>query len=230
MRSRSTTSILQLPAHSQKTPLSVVGIKPTTFRLLVSLYIQANPGRCGGWVGAGWKLKLCVCVCACVVDKVGLGGGGLLPQCKEHTVSSPTTLWQPYIHHHPQHLCFSLLSLFIIPIPSLPPSIHPPLLPSSLSPAPISHECWCLHISLFFSLSPARSPLTPLARPPWVSFTSMMPHHYPCPTLSITQQFCHRAYPCTRGLIPIVCHCTAGFEHWSKAQSDRLLFSLSLWS
>lgn len=146
---RSNTSILQLPAHSQKTPLSVAGINPTTFRLLVSLYIQANRGRGGGWVGVGWKPNVCASVC--VVEWVGV----LLPQCKEHTASSPTTLWQAYIHHHPQHLCFSLLSLFIIPIPSLPPSIHPPLLPPSLSPAPISHECWCLSqlpTSLSFSL------------------------------------------------------------------------------
>lgn len=47
---RSNTSILQLPAHSQKTLLSVAGINPTTFRLLVSLYIQANLGRGAGWV------------------------------------------------------------------------------------------------------------------------------------------------------------------------------------
>ncbi|KAK1891278.1 MICAL-like protein 2, partial [Dissostichus eleginoides] len=46
---RSNTSILQLPAHSQRTPLSVAGINPTTFRLLVSLCIQANLGRGGGW-------------------------------------------------------------------------------------------------------------------------------------------------------------------------------------
>lgn len=47
---RSNTSILQLPAHSQKTLLSVAGINPTTFRLLVSFYIQANLGRGAGWV------------------------------------------------------------------------------------------------------------------------------------------------------------------------------------
>lgn len=72
---RSNSSILQLPAHSQKTPLSVVGINPTTFRLLVSLHIQANLGRGAGcvgeWVGGCGTVAKFVCV--------WLGGGAASP-------------------------------------------------------------------------------------------------------------------------------------------------------
>lgn len=75
--------------------------------------------------------------------------GVLLPQCKEHTASSPTTLWQAYIHHHPQHLCISPLSLFIIPIPSLPP-FH--LLPS-LKSTGVSLSCPHLLLSLSHPLA-----------------------------------------------------------------------------
>lgn len=67
---RSNISILQLPAHSQKTPLSVAGINPTTFRLLVSLYIQANLGRGGGWVWDG--SQMCVYTYVCVAEWVGV--------------------------------------------------------------------------------------------------------------------------------------------------------------
>ncbi|KAK2854224.1 hypothetical protein Q5P01_006885 [Channa striata] len=50
---RSDATILQLPARSRKTPLSAAGINPTTFRLLVSLHIQASPGRGGTLPWAG---------------------------------------------------------------------------------------------------------------------------------------------------------------------------------
>ncbi|KAK2920363.1 hypothetical protein Q8A73_002567 [Channa argus] len=49
----SNTAILQLPAHSQRTPLSAAGIDPTTFRLLVSLHIQGSLGRGGTLPWAG---------------------------------------------------------------------------------------------------------------------------------------------------------------------------------
>lgn len=147
-----------------------------------------------------------MCVCACV----WLSGWGCCIPGVRSTLHLPRPLSDRPTYITTPNTSVSLSSpssSSLFPL-SLPPFIqlssHP-----SLSPAPISHECWCLlaaHISLAFSLSPACSPPphTPLARPPWVSFTSMMPHHYPCPTLSITQQLCHRAYSCTIGLIPIV--------------------------
>lgn len=100
--------------------------------------------------------------------------------------------------------------LFLSPLPlhhsySLSPSLHPSTFPPTL-PLTCSHLSGVLvspHFPFFtFTCSPL--PHTPLARPPWVSFTSMMPHHYPCPTLSITQQLCSGASSFTRGLIPML--------------------------
>lgn len=112
-------------------------------------------------------------------------------------ITTPTPLFLSALPlHHPYSLS-----------PSLHPSSSPPTLPLTCS-----HLSWVLvslsaaHLSPVFSLSAARSlpySPTPLARPPWVSFTSMMPHHYPCPTLSITQQLCHRARSCSVGRIPL---------------------------
>ena len=213
---RSNTSILQLPAHSQKTPLSVAGINPTTFRLLVSRYIQANLGRGGGWVGGCGMEAKCVwgnmCVCLCV----WLGGWGCCFPSVRSTLHLPRPLSDRPTYITTPNTSVSLSSpssSSLFPL-SLPPSIHlsshPPshLLPSLMS-AGVSFSC--PHLSLFFLplTCSRRAPPpthTPLARPPWVSFTSMMPHHYPCPTLSITQQLCHRAYSCAVGLIPIVYH------------------------
>lgn len=141
---RSNTKILQLPAHSQKTPLCVAGINLTTFTLLVSPYIGPDPGRNSGWV---WDRSQ---MCVYLVEWVGV----LLPKRKEYTVSSPTTLWQGYIHHQPNTSVSlpSPSSSSLFPL-SLPPSIHYSSHPSShLLPSLRSAGVFAFP---FFSHSPA---------------------------------------------------------------------------
>lgn len=153
---------------------------------------------------------MCVCLCVCV----SLNGWGCCFPSVRSTLHLPRPLSDRPTYITTPNTSVSLSSPFSSSLfpHSLPPSIHlsphPPshLLPSLMS-AGVSPNC--LHLSLFLSLTcsqPTPHTHTPRARPPWVSFTSMMPHHYPCPTLSITQQLCHRAYSCTVGLIPVVYH------------------------
>lgn len=190
---RSNTKILQLPGYSQKTPLSAVGINLTTFTLLVSLYIQGDPGRGGGWVG-GMAAK-CVCIllsgwgCCFPSVRTALHLPRLLSDRATY-ITTPTPLFLPPLPlHHPYSLS-----------PSLHPSTSPPTLPLTCSL--LSRVL----VSLHFPFHLLAAPHTPLARPPWVSFTSMMPHHYPWPTLSIIQQLCCGAHFFTGGLIPVVSH------------------------
>lgn len=153
---RSYTSILQLPAHSQKTPLSVAGINPTTFRLLVSRYIQASLGRGGGWMWDGSQMCMCVCV--------WLSGWG----CSFPSVRSTLHLPRP-LSDRPTYITTSNTSVSLsspsssslFPL-SLPPSIHlsshPPshLLPSLMS---TGVSLSCPHLSLFLPFTCSQLPL-----------------------------------------------------------------------
>lgn len=60
---RSNTGHLQLAAHSQQTPLSAMGINPTTFRLLVYLHAWADLGRGARWVRD--RCQMCARVYVC---------------------------------------------------------------------------------------------------------------------------------------------------------------------
>lgn len=94
------------------------------------------------------------CVCACVC--VSLSGWGCCFPSVRSTLHLPRPLSDRPTYITTPNTSVSLSSPFSSSLfpHSLPPSIHLSL-PPSLSPAPISHECWCLSqlpTSLSFSL------------------------------------------------------------------------------
>lgn len=158
---RSNTTILQLPAHSQKTPLLVAGIDPRTFRLLFSLYIQANLGRGGGCLWDVSQMYVCV----------WLSGWGCCIPSVRSTLHLPRPLSDRPTYITTPNTSVSLSSpssSSLFPL-SLPPSIHlsshPPshLLPSLMS-AGVSQLPTSLSLSLFHLLAappPTRTHLSP---------------------------------------------------------------------